>query len=220
MRSECLLMNFAMLLIIKEKSKVTKLSQHFYLNDDVVGLSQELLGKFLITRINGKRTTGMIVETEAYRGASDKASHAYNFRRTSRTETLFQPGGIGYVYLCYGLHHLFNIVTAHEGTPHAVLIRAVEPIDGIPLMLKRRKMQKLERRLTAGPGVLSQALGITTQLDRCSLTTGPIWVEDRGITVTKKDIIASPRVGIDYAEEHKLLPWRFRLKNSPWASKP
>ncbi|MGE4349082.1 MAG: DNA-3-methyladenine glycosylase [Candidatus Berkiella sp.] len=197
---------------------MTILTQKFYLNDDVVGISQALLGKFLVTRFGGQLTAGMIVETEAYRGAEDKASHAYNHRRTARTETMYQAGGIGYVYLCYGIHHLFNVVTAQAGTPHAVLIRAVEPVDGISTMIKRRNMKKVESRLTAGPGVLSQALGITTQIDGCSLIGDRIWIEDRGIHFAQKQIIASPRVGIDYAQEHKLLPWRFRVKDSPWTS--
>ena len=197
---------------------MTILTQKFYLNDDVVGISQALLGKFLVTRFGGQLTAGMIVETEAYRGAEDKASHAYNHRRTARTETMYQAGGIGYIYLCYGIHHLFNVVTAQAGTPHAVLIRAIEPVDGISTMIKRRNMKKAESRLTAGPGVLSQALGITTQINGCSLMGDMIWIEDRGIHFTQQQIIASPRVGIDYAQEHKLLPWRFRVKDSSWTS--
>ena len=197
---------------------MTILTQKFYLNDDVVAISQALLGKFLVTRFGGQLTAGMIVETEAYRGAEDKASHAYNHRRTARTETMYQAGGIGYIYLCYGIHHLFNVVTAQAGTPHAVLIRAIEPVDGISTMIKRRNMKKAESRLTAGPGVLSQALGITTQINGCSLMGDMIWIEDRGIHFTQQQIIASPRVGIDYAQEHKLLPWRFRVKDSSWTS--
>lgn len=194
------------------------LDRNFYLSDDVVLLSKTLLGKFLITSLNGKNTSGMIVETEAYRGTTDKASHAYNHKRTTRTETLYQPGGVGYIYLCYGLHHLFNVVTAIEGVPHAVLIRAIEPVEGIPTMLKRRNMSTLKRTLTSGPGKLTQALGITTALDGCMLNKKPLWIEDRGITISEKEIIASPRVGIDYADEHKLLPWRFRIKENPWSS--
>lgn len=195
------------------------LDPNIYLNDDVVFLSQYLLGKFLVTYLNGHKTSGMIVETEAYRGITDKASHAYNNRRTARTETLYQAGGVGYVYLCYGLHHLFNVVTAGEGNPHAVLIRAVEPVEGIPMMLKRRKMAALAPALTSGPGKLTQALGITTTLNGCALTKKPIWIEDRGVTFSSKEIIDSPRVGIDYAKEHKHLPWRFQVKKSRWTSR-
>lgn len=195
------------------------LPQQFYLGDDVVCLSKKLLGKFLITCLEGKKTSGMIVETEAYQGATDKASHAYNNRRTARTETLYRSGGVGYVYLCYGLHHLFNVVTAIEGVPHAVLIRAIEPVEGVATMLKRRAMNALDCRLTSGPGKLTQALGITTALDGYALNKKPIWIEDRGITFSDNEIIASPRVGIDYAEEHKLLPWRFRVRNNKWTSR-
>lgn len=196
-----------------------KLPKVFYLSQDVVGLSQALLGKFIVTQNQGERTAGMIVETEAYRGAEDRASHAFNHRRTARTETMYQEGGVAYIYLCYGIHHLFNVVTAPEGCPHAVLVRAVEPFEGQEIMLARRGMKKLATSLTAGPGVLTQALGITTALDGSLLTSKNIWLEDRLIQIAKKDIIASPRVGIDYAKEHRDLPWRFRLKNSEWTSK-
>lgn len=188
------------------------LPRSFYLDEDVVGLSRALLGKVLVTKINNVVTAGVIVETEAYRGAEDKASHAYNNRLTDRTKTMFLAGGVGYVYLCYGLHHLFNIVTAGENVPHAVLIRAISPLVGIETMAKRRKMPQMNPHLTSGPGKMSQALGITKALDGCDLTKAPIWVEDHGIKIAKKAIVAGPRVGIDYAEEHRDLPWRFRLK--------
>lgn len=196
-----------------------QLPREFYLSDDVVRLAQCLLGKTIVTVENGVRTAGMIVETEAYQGAQDKASHAFNHRRTKRTETMFQQGGVAYVYLCYGIHHLFNVVTAPAGCPHAVLIRAIEPQEGIDVMLARRQMTKLAPRLTAGPGSLTKALAITKALDGSSLTSKSLWIEDRSIQVSKKDIIASRRVGIDYAEEHRDLPWRFRLINSHWTSK-
>ncbi len=196
------------------------LPKSFYLNDDVTAISQALLGKVLVTKLNNNVTAGMIVETEGYNGVHDKASHAYNHRRTARTETMFSKGGVAYIYLCYGIHHLFNIVTANENDPQAVLVRAIEPLEGIPIMLKRRKFKEINYRLTAGPGVLTQALGITTHFNGYPLTEEPIWIEDRGVKVSKKDIIASPRVGIDYAQEHKDHPWRFRLRNNPWTSKP
>ncbi len=178
-----------------------------------------LLGKVLFTKIDNIITAGIIVETEAYSGPEDKASHAYNNRRTQRTKTMYLQGGVGYVYLCYGMHHLFNVVTGSKEVPHAILIRAVEPLHGVEEMLKRRQMKVLKPSLTAGPGALSKALGITKVHDGCSLLQSPIWVEDHGICVSKKEIIASPRVGIDYAEEYKDMPWRFRLKNSIWTSK-
>ncbi len=196
-----------------------KLPRDFYLSDDVVSLGQSLLGKVIVTVQKGVRTAGMIVETEAYQGVQDKASHAFNHRRTKRTETMYQQGGVAYVYLCYGIHHLLNVVTAPADCPHAVLIRAIEPLEGVAVMLARRQMVKLAPRLTAGPGALTQALAITTALDGSLLTSKHLWLEDRKIQVSKKEIIASPRVGIDYAEEHRDLPWRFRLINSPWTSK-
>lgn len=195
------------------------LPSNFYLSDQVETLSQALLGKFLVTQIDGLYTAGMIVETECYKGPEDKASHAYNHRRTARTETMYAEGGVAYIYLCYGLHHLFNIVTAEKEIPHAVLVRAVEPVAGVSIMLMRRKMQQAQYKLTAGPGVLTVALGITKKHDGHKLTKSPVWIEDRKISINKKDILASPRVGIDYAAEYRDLPWRFRLRNSKWTSK-
>ncbi|HHM20896.1 MAG TPA: DNA-3-methyladenine glycosylase [Bacteroidetes bacterium] len=197
------------------------LPRSFYTRTDVLQVSRDLLGKFLVTRFNGKTTAGKIVETEAYRAPDDKACHAWNNRRTPRTEVMFAEGGKAYIYLCYGIHHLFNVVTAPKNTAHAVLIRAIEPADNIELMLKRRKMKNPERRLTAGPGVLSQALGITTRWTGTDLTApnSPIRIEDRGERVAPENIIASPRVGVDYAEECAAWPWRFRIKESAWTSK-
>lgn len=197
-----------------------KIPQRIYQSEDVVSVAQFMLGKILCTNIDGKNlTTGMIVETEAYAGSIDRASHAYNNRRTARTETLFANGGVCYVYLCYGIHHLFNIVTNHENIPHAVLIRAIEPIDGIETMLKRRNKSKLDFTLTAGPGSLSAALGITTQFDNTDLHSDIIWIEDRSIKIKPNQIISSPRVGVAYAKEDALLPWRFRIADNPWTSK-
>ena len=148
---------------------MSKLGIDFYQREDVLAISHELLGKVLCTNFNGSLTTGIIVETEAYAGVADRASHAYGGRRTNRTEVMYSPPGTAYVYLCYGIHHLFNVVTNVEGVPHAVLIRAIEPIEGIDIMLQRRKMSKLLPKLTAGPGILSQALGISTQHSWISL---------------------------------------------------
>ncbi|MEO1260916.1 MAG: DNA-3-methyladenine glycosylase [Bacteroidota bacterium] len=197
-----------------------RLDKSFYTRTDVVQLSQELLGKYLVSHVNGHLTSGKIVETEAYRAPDDKACHAWMNRRTNRTEIMFAEGGRAYVYLCYGIHHMFNVVTAEKDMAHAILVRALEPIDNKEKMLERRNMQKIERRLTGGPGILSQALGIKTLHTGIDLTTGesPIWIEDRGGSVAPNDIIASPRVGIDYAEECIDWPWRFRIKNSKWTS--
>jgi DNA-3-methyladenine glycosylase len=196
-----------------------KLSRNFYTNQDVLAISKALLGKFLVTKLNANTiTAGMIVETEAYRGSEDKASHAYGNKRTTRTETMYMSGGHAYVYLCYGMHHLFNIVTAIKDLPHAVLIRAIEPIDGIDLMLKRRKLATLSPKLTAGPGSLTKALGITTLHDTVDLCGEKIWIEDRNIQIKASNIVPGPRVGVAYAQEHAQLPWRFKIKDNPWVS--
>ena len=198
-----------------------KLPQSFYLTDDVVQLSQDLLGKYLVTKIESQYCSGRIVETEAYQGPDDKACHAYNNKYTKRTKVMFEPGGRAYVYLCYGIHHLFNVVSAKKGKPHAVLIRAIEPIDNIELMMERRNFKKLQPQLTAGPGVMSKALGITTAHTNISLCdpNSPIWLESRENPIKKENIIASPRVGVGYAEEYADWPWRFRIKKSKWTSK-
>ena len=182
-------------------------------------ISQELLGKVLCTNIGDQPTSGIIVETEAYSGRNDKACHAYLNRRTKRTEIFYQHGGLAYVYLCYGIHHLFNIVTNGAEEADAILIRAVEPLEGIEAMQARRNYSKLDRRLTAGPGSMSQALGIKVDHYGEPLDGETIWLEDRGINFAENEIIRGPRVGIDYAEEDALLPWRFRVKNSGFTSK-
>ena len=194
-----------------------KLPVEFYQSEDVVALSQQLLGNRLVTQIDGVRTAGIIVETEAYRGSEDRASHAFGGRRTARTETMYLPGGHAYIYLCYGIHHLFNVVTAPAETPFAILVRAVEPVEGIGTMLERRSKDSLKPNLTAGPGSMSQALGITTKLDATPLDSNLIWIEE-GVAVPKKQIIASPRVGVDYAGDHARWTWRFRIKDNPFTS--
>lgn len=196
-----------------------KLSKSFYTQNNVVEIARQLLGKYLFTDFEGELCAGMIVETEAYSGAFDKACHAHFKKRTQRTEIMYQEGGIAYIYLCYGIHSLFNVVTNELDTADAVLIRALEPKIGIETMLKRRKLTKKQYRLTAGPGIMSQAMGITTQYNGIDLIGNQIWLEDQGIYPTRKDILASPRIGIDYAEEDALLPWRFTLAGNPWCSK-
>ncbi len=191
----------------------------YYRNDDVLFLSRDLLGKVLMTNIDGAVTGGIIVETEAYRAPEDRGSHAFGGRRTARNQVMYGSGGHAYVYLCYGIHHLFNIVTSKVDIPHAILIRAIQPIEGIPAMLARRKKSKLHRTLTAGPGALSQALGITIARNGAQLTGPEIWLEDRGIIYDEDDIISAPRIGIDYAGEDALLPWRFYVAGTPWVSK-
>lgn len=191
----------------------------FYGRDDVVQVSRELIGKFLCTNINGKLTSGMIVETEAYSGRTDKASHAYPDVKTKRTETMYGPPGRAYVYLCYGIHHLFNVVTNQEGLADAVLIRAVEPDTGVEEMLSRRNRKMFEPSISNGPGKLSQALGIKTDHDKISLQSDELWIEDRNIEIAESQILSDKRVGVDYAGEDANLPWRFLLNDSKWVSK-
>ncbi len=196
-----------------------KLPREFYTRPDVVQISKELLGKYLYTHIDGMLTGGMIVETEAYSGRNDKACHAYLERRTNRTAIMYAEGGRVYVYLIYGIYSLFNIVTNAEGLADAVLIRAIEPTEGIKEMQLRRNLHGMPHNLTGGPGLLTMALGIKTKHYGEDLTGNLIWVEDNGVTIPETDIVASPRVGIAYAEEHAHLPWRFRVKGNKWTSK-
>ncbi len=197
-----------------------KLPLSFYTRSDVVQIAQELLGKILVTRIDGQLSSGMIVETEAYCGENDKACHANNGRRTKRTEIMFQEGGKAYVYLCYGIHHLFNVTTNVDGLADAVLVRGLEPIEGLDLMMERRKMKRLGNKLSSGPGSLSKALGITTKMYGQDLTGDTLWIEDRGIELKPINIKVGKRVGVDYAEEDALKPWRFVIRNNLWTSKP
>ena len=187
------------------------LQQKFYARDDVVAISRELLGKVLVTTIDGATTSAVITETEAYAGVRDRASHAYGDRRTARTEPMYAKGGTAYVYLCYGIHHLFNVVTGRSGTPHAILVRAGKPVEGVTLMLERRGRKRPDAALLGGPGSLARALGITTTLTGTSLVDGPIRIEDHGIRVPASKISAGPRVGVDYAGADALLPYRFRV---------
>lgn len=199
---------------------MSKLPYSFYHTTDVNDLAVRLLGKLLFTRIDGELTGGIIVETEAYNGVEDKASHAYGGRFTDRTKVLYEQGGLSYVYLCYGIHHLFNVVTAPKGTPHAVLVRGVEPLEGIDVMLRRRNMVSLKPNITAGPGALSKALGIDKGLNAKDLLGDEIWIEDNGLVFKEDQIVASMRVGVDYAEDHALLPWRYYVKGNKFVSKP
>jgi DNA-3-methyladenine glycosylase len=189
-----------------------KLSKDFYLEKDVVGLSRKLLGKVLYTSIQGKYTAGIITETEAYNGITDKASHAYGGRRTKRTEIMFERGGLAYVYLCYGIHHLFNVVSNTENNPHAILIRAIQPVEGIPDILRRRNMTELNTQICNGPGKVSQALGINLSHNKTDLTKNTIWIEDQNIVIAEDKINIGPRIGVDYAEEDAKKPYRFWIK--------
>lgn len=195
-----------------------KLSLEFYLCNNVVKIAKELLGKILVTKIDGKKTSGRIVEVEAYNGISDRASHAYNNRRTNRTEIMYSNGGVSYVYLCYGIHYLFNVVTSKKDDPHAILIRALEPVSGIEEMLKRTGKKGIDFSLTRGPGNLSKALGITSMQNGLKLTGGMIYIMDDGVTFSNAEIISSARIGVDYAGKDALLPYRFYIKENPYVS--
>ena len=197
-----------------------KLPPSFYLNTDVVYLAKSLIGKYLFTCIDGITTGGYIVETEAYNGAIDRASHAFGNRNTPRTSTMFMEGGIAYVYLCYGIHEMFNVVTSVEGQPHAILIRAIDPTDGIEAMLWRRNMETLKPNITRGPGSVAKALGISRAINAISLQEDTLWIEDRGLAIPDEEIASGPRVGVDYAGDDALLPYRFYVKGNVYVSKP
>jgi len=188
------------------------LSKTFYTRNDVVRISRDLIGKVLVTTVGGVETSAIITETEAYAGIGDRASHAYGDRRTARTEPMYAQGGTAYVYLCYGIHHLFNVVTGKAGTPNAVLVRAGVPMQGVETMLERRGKSKPDPTLLAGPGSLAKALGITTTLTGTSLIDGAIRIENHGFRVAPSKIVAGPRIGVDYAGADALLPYRFRIK--------
>ena len=191
------------------KEKKEKLPLSFFQEEETLEVAQKLIGKYLFTHFDGNITGGMIIETEAYKGAEDQACHAYNNRRTKRTEVMFSPGGVAYVYFCYGMHHLFNIVTHKENIPHAILIRGIKPTHGIETMLKRRKKVSLDKTLTKGPATTTQALKIDTSHSGLDLTGNQIWLEDHGVTIPKSQIITTPRIGIDYAGKDRDLPYRF-----------
>ena len=196
------------------------LPESFYQRGDVVQISRDLLGKYLYADIDGEVTGGKIVETEAYAHVGDRACHSHLNRRTTRTEVMYQPGGVAYVYKVYGFHYLFNLITNVAEKPDAVLVRAIEPTVGIETMLRRRDLPQASPRLTAGPGMLTQAMGIHKGHYGLPLTTGDtIWLIDEGETVPDANVIASPRVGIAYAGEDAALPWRFRIRDNPWTSK-
>jgi DNA-3-methyladenine glycosylase len=195
-----------------------KLTDSFYQRTNVVKIARELLGKVLFTNVNGIITAGMIVETEAY-SWKEKGCHAYGAKKTNRNAVMFERGGHTYVYLCYGMHNLFNIVTNETNIPEAVLIRAVQPVQGIDEMMTRRGNLKNEFHLTSGPGKLTKALGIDRKLNGKFLMGNEIWVEDTGNRVSSRDIVKSPRIGIDYAGEDARLPWRFTLSGNDWISK-
>ena len=195
-----------------------KLPREFYTRSNVVTVARDLLGKLLVvpTR-HGRRVSGIIAETEAYRGPADRAAHSYGGRRTKRTETMYGVGGTAYVFFVYGMYNQFNVVTNVEDAPHAVLIRAIEPVEGIELMRKRR-LGKPDHNLTNGPGKLCIAMGIDRKLDAADLLGDRVWLE-QGQTIPRSQIASGPRIGIDYAEEWVDKPWRFWIRDNPFVSR-
>jgi DNA-3-methyladenine glycosylase len=195
---------------------MAKLPDSFYQRLEAAKVARDLIGKVLVTNVNQTLISGMIVETEAY-SDQEKGCHAYK-GMTERNRVMFEAGGVAYVYLCYGIHQMMNVVTNKNGKADAVLIRALEPLRGTDAMLERTKASSTDR-ITSGPGKLTKALGIDRKLNGVSLNSSQIWIEDQGINISKRDIVSSPRVGIDYAGEDALLPWRFSLKDSEWVSR-
>ena len=192
-----------------------KLTREFFLNDGLT-LARALLGKVLVHDSDEGLTSGIIVETEAYLGPEDKAAHTCNNRRTSRTEVIFGEGGHAYVYLVYGLHCCFNVTANIAGKPECVLIRALEPLEGVSLMMKRRRTDRV-RSLCDGPGKLCGALGITRELYGADLCGDELYIldgESRNIEVE-----AAPRIGIDYAEEYRDVCWRFCVAGNRYVSR-
>lgn len=195
-----------------------RLGHSFYDRKDVTVIAKELLGKILVTTFNGVNTSGRIVETEAYAGIGDKASHAYGNRRTARTEVMFGNPGTAYVYLCYGIHHLFNVVTNKKDVPHAILIRAIHPLVGIEEMLDRTGKLKLDYTLTKGPGNVSRALGIFTVHTGLSLLSDQLYIAEDGYKLKPEEVLVTTRIGVDYAQEDSLLPYRYIVKDNPYVS--
>ncbi|MFD1871247.1 DNA-3-methyladenine glycosylase [Hymenobacter bucti] len=198
---------------------MNSLNLRFFERPDVLAIAHELLGKHVFTRIDGELTGGRIVETEAYRHEGDPSITLHLQRKAKQAQGLYQPGGTAYLYTVYRVHTLFNITTYDAAHPDTVLIRAIEPLEGLDVMLRRRGLAVVARNLTAGPGVLSQALGLTPALTG-ELVAGPhIWFEDHEEKILPDNVIASSRVGLEYAgAEAVALPWRFRLKDSKWTS--
>jgi len=193
------------------------LPHSFYEREDPVEVAVGLLGKVLRSNSPQGICLARIVEAEAYGGPKDRASHAWR-GRTPRNESMFGKPGTAYVYLCYGIHRMFNVVTAPENIPAAVLIRGVEPMEGHELMARRRKLDPEDRRLTAGPGALTAALGIRMEWDRTDLVCGPIRIEDDGVHISHDQILRRPRVGVNYAGPAAKFRWRFSIRGNPWVS--
>ena len=199
--------------------RTKKLPRRFYTRDDTLLIARQLLGQRLVVpTTDGARVSGRIVETEAYMGPEDRAAHSYGNRRTPRTETMFAKGGVAYVYFIYGMYYQFNVVTNTESIPHAVLVRALEPLEGIEIMRERRPV-KDDRSLTSGPGKLCLAMGIDRSYNRADLLGNLVWIEEGDGNIAESLIASGPRIGIDYAGEYVHKPWRFWIRDNPYVSK-
>lgn len=196
-----------------------KIPIDFYRRDDVVQIASDLIGKDLYTCIGGKICAGTIVETEAYRGPEDRASHAFNNRRTPSNEMMYSAGGKVYIYICYGIHDMLNIVTGTEGSSHAILIRAIEPHTGIEYMRERRNLFNNDRRLCQGPGSLAKAMGLNKSHNGADILSDMIWIEDSGKSYSADEINSSARIGLNFEGPYKLIPWRFYLKGNIYVSR-
>lgn len=197
---------------------IKKLDESFYDRPDVLKISQELLGKILVTCFDGKRTSGRIVETEAYAGIGDRACHAFGGKRTARMEAVYGSPGTIYIYICYGMHHLFNIVTNKKYIPHVILIRALEPLEGIDVMLDRTGKEQADYSLARGPGNVSRALGMTKAHSGGNLLSGEIYIADDGWKYKKEQILITKRIGVESAREDAERLYRFIVKGNPYVS--
>jgi len=203
----------------KHKNEIVH--KNYFQNPDILFLAKDLLGKILCTDFNGELCKAAIIETEAYKAPEDKGSHAFNNLRTKRTEIMFQEGGCAYVYLCYGIHSMVNVVSGPKDSAHAILIRAVEPILNTEIMKHRVQTKKKDILLGSGPGNVCKAMGIhTSNNGELLFQKGEIWIEEGEKTYSKSNVIASPRVGIAYAKEWARKNWRFYIKDHPSVSKP
>lgn len=207
-------------MIKRSGHKAPKLGADFYRRADTLQIARQLLGKRLVVPEagTGARVSGTIVETEAYMGPEDKGAHSYNNRRTQRTEVMYSAGGIAYVFFIYGMYYQFNVVVNGEDVPHAVLVRAAEPEEGLELMQERRGGRK-QTELASGPGKLCIAFGIDSSYNGAQLADERVWIEDAGRIIHPADIHAGPRIGIPYAGEYADRPWRFWIKSNPHVSR-
>lgn len=197
---------------------MSKLTIDFYNRKNVLQIAKELLGKIVVTNIDGMVTSGRIVETEAYMGITDKASHAYSGKRTARNQHMYAQAATSYVYICYGMHQMLNVVTNEKEVPDAVLIRAIEPLQGIDTMLLRRRKEIPDASLTSGPGNVGRALGINKKHSGVDLLGDTIYILADSIKINKNQVCSSKRIGVEYAGEDALLPYRFYLKDNKYVS--